>query len=165
MADISYTLKATERKASPGTVPGKGNANVLQVLGTASQVFGAQTVGATVKICRIPTSARLSSQSRIYWEDLSTTGSPTLDVGLASVDGNITSDPDALTNGLAAQTATPTGAALLLDPTDCGKPAWEIAGASSDPGGELDVYVTLADTDTAGKTVESIVVEVLGYLD
>ena len=165
MADITYTAKATERKASPGTVPGKGNANALQVLGTADHILGAVASGVTVKMCRIPANARLSSQSRIYWDDLSTTGSPTLDVGLASVDANITSDPDALTDGLDAATATITGAPLLKVIADSGKPAWEIAGASTDPGGELDVYVSVKDAATAGITTGHIVVEVLGYLD
>ena len=165
MADITYTSKATERRGSPGVVAGKGDANSLKVLGVGDIILGAVASGTTHKVCRIPSNARLANQSRIYWDDLSTTGSPTLDVGLASVDANITSDPDALTDGLDAATATITGAPLLKVIADGGKPAWEIAGASSDPGGELDVYVSVKDAATAGITTGHIVVEVLGYLD
>lgn len=165
MADITYTAKATERRASPGAVVGKGDANNLRVLGVGDIILGAVASGTTHKMCTIPTNARIASQSRIYWDDLSTTGSPTLDVGLASVNANITSDPDALTDTLDAATATITGAPLLKAISDTGKPAWEIAGASTDPGGALDVYVSVVDAATAGITTGHVVVEVLGYLD
>ena len=164
MADITYTSKATERRASPGAVVGKGDANNLRVLGVGDIILGAVASGTTHKVCTIPTNARLSTRSRLYWEALTTTGSATLDVGLGSVNSNITSDPDALTADLSA-TITVAGAPLLLDITDGGKPAWEIAGASSDPGGALDVYVSVKDAATAGVTTGHIVCEVLGYLD
>ena len=164
MADITYTAKATERKASPGTVPGKGNANALQVLGTADHILGAVASGVTVKMCRIPSNARISSISKVEWDDLTTTGAPTLDIGLASVDSNVTSDPDALSNG---HDVTGTGASALVAVAraEWGKPAWDfVATATADPGGELDVYGSIKDAATAGLT-GTVSIEIYGYLD
>ena len=164
MADVSYSKKATERKATSGIIAGKGDANNLKVLGVASIEVPPSASGTTIKFCRIPANARLSNRSRIYWDSLSTSGAPTLAVGLGSVDSNITSDYDALTTGLTLATADAEGAPLLADVADVGLPAWQIAGASSDPGGELDVYGTIKAAATL-TTTATLSVEVFGYLD
>ena len=164
MADISYTMKATERRASPGITPGKGDANTLKVLLTSTVEVPASSSGATIKFGSIPSNARISSISKLEWDDLSTTGSPTLDIGLASVDSNITSDPDALSNG---HDITATGAASLaaVARAEWGKPAWDfVNGVTADPGGELDVYGSIVDAATAGLT-GTVSIEIYGYLD
>ena len=164
MADITYTVKATERNKSPGNVVGKGDAGVLKVLFVATLEVAASAQNSTIKFGRIPSIARLSGLSRVYWDDLETTNAPTLDIGLGSVDSNITSDPDALSNGHALATATTTGAGVIAEIANHGLPAWDfVSGQSSDPGGQLDVYGSIVDaaTDTAG----TVTIELLGYLD
>lgn len=165
MADITYTKRATERRAQNGVVAGKGDANTLKNLLTATiEMGGTEAVNSTIFFGRIQSNARLSQRSRVYWDDLATSGAPTLDIGLASVDSNVTSDPDALNNGLTLATADAEGVPLLADHANAGKYAWQfINGQTTDPGGLLDVYGTIVDTtiDTSG----TITVEVFGYLD
>jgi len=163
MADITYTGKATERRASPGVVPGKGDANSLKVLCTSTVELGATAAsGTTYSFGRIPSNARISGLSKIYWDDLTTTGAPTFDLGLASVDSNVTSDPDALSNGHDVTSAS--SAAALTAIVDYGLPAWDlVASVTADPGGDLDVYGSLKDAAVAGGG--TVTVEILGYLD
>ena len=162
MADITYTNTATVRKASTTSVAGKGNANVLQVLCAATIELAASASGTTVKIGRIPSNARISALSRIYNDDLATSGSPTLDLGLASVNSNITSDPDALTNGISLSAAGSDQLAIAF--ADEGLPAWDfVNGQTSDPKGSLDVYASVVDAATTA--TGTITVEILGYLD
>jgi hypothetical protein len=163
MADITFDNVATERRAANGIVPGKGDANSLKVLCTATVEIPATASGQTFKFGRIPANARISGQSAIYWDDLTTTGAPTFDLGLGSVDSNVTSDPDALTNGLDVTAAG--SAAAIADIANYGLPAWDlVAGVTEDPKGELDVYGTVVDAATAGLT-GTVTVELLGYLD
>lgn len=164
MADLTYTNKATARKDSTDVAVGKGDAGSLKVLASATIELAAASVGDTVSFGRIQSNARISGVSRVYWDDLAAAGAPTLDIGLGSIDSNVTSDPDALTNGLDLATATPAGAALINDIANFGKQAWEhVSGQTTDPKGELEVYGSVADavTDTTG----TITVEVYGYID
>ena len=166
MADISYTQTATERRASQGLTPGKGEAGALKMLVCSTVEVPASASGSTIKFGRIPSNARLASRpSFVYWDDLTTTGAATLDIGLASVDSNITSDPDALS---AAHDVTSAGSALLVSvvlAANIGIPAWDfVNGQTTDPGGQLDVYGSIVDAATAGLT-GTVTVEIYGYLD
>lgn len=164
MADITYTKKATIRRASTDRVYGKGDAGNLKMLVCSTIELVASASGSTVKLGRIPSNARISNRSRVYWDDLATSGSPTLDIGLASVNSNITSDPDALSNGHALSTADAEGALLLADLANTGKMAWQfVNGQSTDPGGELDVYGSVVDAATTA--TGTITVEVIGWID
>lgn len=163
MADITYTNKSTERRASPGAIPGKGDAHNVKVLCSATIELAASSSGDTVKFGRIPSNARILGQGLIYNDDLATSGSPTLDIGLASVDSNITSDPDAINNGIALSSATTT-TSVLSDLANAGLPAWDLVnGQSTDPGGELDVYGTVKDASTTA--TGTVTVELYGYID
>lgn len=163
MADLTYTNKATERRASPGVTPGKGDAHSVKLLVCATIELAASASGTTVKLGRIPSNARILAQGFIYNDDLATSGSPTLDIGLASVDSNVTSDPDAINNGIALSSATTT-TTVLADPANAGLPAWDlVAGVTSDPGGELDVYGSVKDAATTA--TGTVTVELYGYLD
>ena len=162
MADITYDDKATERRASPGTTPGKGDAFSAKVLIASTVEVGAGSLNETFKFGRIPSNARILAASRVYNDDLASTGSPTMDIGLASVDSNITSDADALTAGIDLAAA---GSDLqLIAFADSGLPAWDfVNGQATDPGGELDVYGTVLDAST--NSVGTVTVEVIGFLD
>lgn len=152
MAVVNKT--ATPRGLSKGGVHGLGGTE--RVLCGTVEVGSVDSSTSTYTFFRIPTAARILGRSTIFWDDLSSTtpGTPTLDIGLFAVDGNITSDADALNDGLLAGTAS-TGAAVVKDMANFGKRAWEfVNGQTSDPGGCLDVKVSLVDADVdAGGTV------------
>lgn len=163
MADLSYTNDGTVRRnASQNTVAGKGDAANVKCV-TATVELAASASGVTTKMVRIPSNARLAGNSTIYWDDLATSGSPTLDVGLGSVGSNVTSDPDALNDGLAVSSAAGSSA-VVKDAANYGKRAWEfVNGQSTDPGGELDVYISVKDAAT--NAVGTVTVELLYTVD
>lgn len=163
MADLTYTNRATERRSTTFQIPGPGDAHNVKVLASATIELASSASGTTVFLGRVPTTARLLPQGFIYNDDLATTGSPTLDIGLASVGSNITSDPDAINNGIALSSATTT-TTVVADPTNAGKQMWQyVNGQTTDPGGELDIYGSVADASTT--TTGTITVCLLGYLD
>ena len=167
MADITYTQKATERRNSPGIVAGKGDANNLKTLFVSTvEVAASAAAGTTYKMGRINTSDRLSGLSWIAADDLST-NAVLLDIGLASVDQNVTSDPDALNDGLDCNTAALAATSVIKDIANSGREAWEFVGGvgtlTEDPGGQLDVYVTV--TDAAVVAGGTVTVEMFGYTD
>jgi hypothetical protein len=163
MADLSYTNDATERKANSGLVPGKGEAQTVKALICSTIELAASASGTTVKLGRIPANARILPTGLIYNDDLATSGSPTLDIGLGSVGSNVTSDPDAINNGIALSSATTT-TTVMADAANAGKRAWEfVNGQTTDPGGELDVYVSVKDASTTA--TGTVTVELYGYFD
>ena len=84
MAEIT----ATERRGTQGLVPDKGPAYSVKTLVSAIEV-PASASGTTIDFGNIPSNARILSSSTVYWDDLTTTGAPTLDLGLAAVNGNL----------------------------------------------------------------------------
>ena len=72
-------------------------------------------------------------------------------------------DPDAIKDGIAASSAS-SDTAVIKDAANIGLPAWDfVNGQTSDPGGMLDVYVSVKDAplNQAG----SLTLEIYGYLD
>ena len=164
MADLTYTNDATARKAGSGLVVGKGEAGNLKVLLLATIELAAATQNDTINFGNIMSNARISSLSRVYWDDLDNGGSPTLDMGLGSVEANISNDPVAFSNGHVVTSADVEGVPLVGDIANHGLSAWDfVSGQATDPGGELVVYGSIVDaaTDQTG----TVTVEVLGYLD
>lgn len=163
MADISYTNKATQRRAANvGTAQGNGIAYKPYVH-TSTIELAASASGTTVLLGRFPSNARISLHSDIYWDDLATSGSPTLDIGVGSVDGNVTSDPDALNDGLNLSSAA-SNARVVKDIANVGKKLYEyVSGQSTDPGGLLDIYASVKDAAT--NATGTISAEFLVYLD
>jgi len=160
MAEIT----ALQRRGTQGLVPEKGPAYSIKTLVSAVEV-PASASGTTIAFGNIPSNARITGQSTLYWDDLTTTGSPTLDLGLAAVDGNLVNadDPDALTNG--ADVTSAGSASALSDINFTGTPAWDlVASETSDPGGELKVYGSIKDAATAGLT-GTVVLELYYYVD
>lgn len=162
MPDISYTLKGTVRRNAVDAVYGKGEAANLKVL-TITRSATARTANDTLKFIRLPSNARIHGLSKVYWDDLASTGSPTLDMGVGSVDSNITSDPDALTDGLDIAAAAGS-AALIKDHANYGKQLWEyVSGQTTDPGGMLDIYGSFVDANT--NTTGDVTLEVVFSFD
>lgn len=156
-----YAVTATERADQLGgtTTAGLGG-NKSRV---ATYELLAAASSSTIDFFRVPTNARILYASRIYNDDLATSGSPTLSLGLIAVNGNVTSLDTALTSGasLSAVSTVAAGTPALSDFANAGKRAWELttSPASTDPGGELIVRGTVrggATTATGTITVEII---------
>ena len=144
MADLDYTLRSDIRRDNVATI-GSGEAGNTKKVATTKSVT-ARSDGDTLKLLTLPSNARIHGDSLVSWDDLASSGSPTMDIGIGSVDSNLTSDPDALLNGLDV-----TGAGtnkLVSDHANYGKKLWELAGLSSDPGGEIDIYASFVDAAT-----------------
>ncbi len=124
------------------------------IIESTVEMTAAASSGSIYTMMRIPSSARISGLSQIAFDDLASTGSPTLDIGLKAVDGNITTDPDALNDGINCSAAAGT-AKFVKDIANYGKEAWEyVSGVTADPGGFFDVIITLADADAnSGGTI------------
>jgi len=145
------TVTATVRRAVNAII-GKGDGGNLRAVGARTIELAASASGTIIDFkLRIPSNARIDPSSRAYWDDLATSGSPTLDIGLYAVDNNVTSDDDALTDGLAISSVSTAnvGAQVIKDFANAGKQAWEfVNGVTSDPGGFLDVKGIVRDAAT-----------------
>lgn len=143
------TNTATRRQID---VPGGsvGDANQSRVL-IATVELAASDSSSTISFGKIPSNARILQASKVYWDDLATSGSPTLDLGLKAVNANITTDDDCLNDGLAlsAVSTANVGAFVVKDIVNAGLPAWDfVNGQASDPGGLLEVLGTVRDAAT-----------------
>lgn len=150
MADVAYTLRADVRRTAADAVVGKGEGANLKTV-TATRSVTARTANHTMRMVRLQSNARLSGLSQVYWDDLASTGAPTLDIGVAPVNDSanlITADPDALNDGLDIAAAAGS-ARMIKDHANYGKQLWEfVAGLTSDPGGLMDIYVSFVDANT-----------------
>jgi len=162
------TVTATSRRTASSTI-GKGEAGTLKGLGVRTIELSPSASGTIVDFqLRIPSNLRINQSSRLYHDDLATSGSPTLDLGLYAVDGNITSDDDCLNDGIALSSASTAnvGVQVVKDHANAGKFAWEfVNGQTSDPGGFFDVKGIIRDAATIGAAGNTITLDLQGYLD
>jgi hypothetical protein len=149
MSDVSYTLKADVRR-NTDNVPGKGEGFDLKVV-TATKSVTSRTANDTLKMVRLPSNARICGLSKLSFDDLASSGAPTIDIGVAPVNdaGNaITADADALNDGIDVATAAGT-ANVVKDHANYGKQLWQyVSGLTSDPGTLMDVYLSFVDANT-----------------
>lgn len=163
------TNTATVRRAAGKAVLGKGDAGQPICIGARTVELAASDSSSTIDFGNIPSNFRITGASRLYHDDLATSGSPTLDLGLFAVDSNITSDDDALNDGIVVSavmtTSTQTiGVPVVKDFANLGKRAWEfVSGQSTDPGGQLKVKGTIRDAAT--NATGTVTLELWGYLD
>ncbi|TVM02748.1 MAG: hypothetical protein CV087_08775 [Candidatus Brocadia sp. WS118] len=146
-----YTGVATARNAGASIARGKGESGKLISHGARTYELAAAEATSTIDFGYIPSNARISGNSRIYWDDLATSGSPTLDLGLFAVNSNVTSDDDALNDGLVLSSVSTAnvGNQVVKDIANFGKQAWEfVSGQSTDPKGLLQVKGTVKDAST-----------------
>jgi hypothetical protein len=156
-----YDSLALDGYFDPTTPPGAkgkaGNMGGRVKCATATvEVGSADSATSTYHLARIPSNAIILGASRVYWDDLASSGAPTIDIGLFAVDSNITDDDDAINDGMDAATVNTSGLSVLKTPVDMiGLEAWDLVnGQTSNPGGELDLKLTLKDADVnAGGTV------------
>lgn len=142
------TVKATQRRAQTGLAAGKGEASNVKVAVATIELAAAASATIIDFDTLIPTTARILGSSTLYADDLATSGSPTLDLGLTAVNSNITTDDDCLTDGLAVSSAL-TGSKIIKDAANYGKRAWEyVNGQTTDPGGLLKLTGVIRDAAT-----------------
>ena len=118
------------------------------------EVTAADSVSSTYLFAHLPSNARILGASTVYWDDLATAGSPTMDIGIYNITGTaITNDVDALNDGLAVDAAG--SGKLVKDISNYGKRLYEyVNGQTTDPGGDLAIKGVLADAAvTTGGTV------------
>ncbi|QDP67284.1 MAG: hypothetical protein Unbinned4614contig1000_1 [Prokaryotic dsDNA virus sp.] len=121
------------------------------------------TAGDIARLCRIPTNARILSF--VVWNDaLDAADELVCDLGvyLTNSDTAISADATAcIVDGTTVLQAAVVGAGtefmgtVAADLLNIGKPIWEQAGYSSDPGGLFDICLTIStdcETDVAGAT-------------
>lgn len=113
------------------------------------EVTAGDSATSTYRLCRLPSNARLLGSSHISWDDLASTGAPTIDLGVVNVtdETRITDDPDAINDGLdAAAAAAQTTVIKTID--NYGKKLYEfVSGQTADPKGDLEIMLTIADAD------------------
>ena len=141
---------ATQRRDHNNIAAGKGDGATIKSLPCTVELAAASS-GDTVTFGYIPSNARILPSSRLYVDDCATSGSPTLDVGIGAVNGNLANsdDPDAIGNGHALATAANDIMVFNADIASHALPAWDlVASETSDPGGILKVYGTVKDAST-----------------
>ena len=122
------------------------------------EVAAAAADGTEHRMMRLPLAARIHGLSEIRFDDLASTGSPTLDIGFAPVNSNFTKDADAMNDGIDCATAAGS-ARMIKDHANYGKQVWEfISGATATTQGFADLIVTVKDAAVnTGGTVTVVV--------
>jgi hypothetical protein len=123
------------------------------------EVTAAASANSVYVMHRVPSKARIHGLSKVYFDDLASTGSPTIDFGIKAVASNVTTDADALNDGVDVATAAGS-ASWIKDIANYGKQAWEFSSATSDPGGLIDLTITILDaaTNTGGTITSELVI-------
>ncbi len=145
-----YNLTATQERDNSGIVVGKGESGTPKCL-VATVELAAAASSSTISFGKIPARARILGHSRLYWDDLATSGSPVIDMGLFAVDSNVTSDSEALYEALdvSAVSTANLGHQIISDIANFGKKAYLlVSGQTTDPGGQLEVKGTIRDAAT-----------------
>ncbi len=127
------------------------------MLDSTIEVAAAASAGSVYTMIRVPVSARINGLSRVAWDDLASTGSPTIGLGFKPVGANFTANAAALTDSLDVA-ASASSAPVVKDIANYGKRVWELLGLSDNPGGFADVTITIAAaaTNTGGTITLSL---------
>lgn len=147
--------------ADPGEGGGKVHVWVDTVETTASD-----SVSSTYHLARIPSNARILGLSTLSWDDLATTGSPTISLGAYNISGasDITDDVDALSSGHAVSSAG--SGSALSDKANYGKRLWELVnGQTADPKCDLDIKARLVDAALTAAGAGTITLELFYTTD
>lgn len=130
-----------------------GLADTVKYDSTTVEVSASASASSTYALHRVPSGARITAASKLYWDDLATAGSPTLDIGVSGP--SFTYNDALLNDGLDAASAG-TGSIIIKTIDNYGKPLWELAALTSDPGEVWTVKVKIKDADvTTGGTLRS----------
>ena len=118
----------------------------LNIVACTVDLSTAASDTSTYHIAHFPSHARISGAIRIAWDDQASTGSPVLEIGTFNVSGG-SDDVASMNTGLDIAAANPAAVNMILEIANWGKYLWEIAGESSDPGGFIDIKLTLDDAN------------------
>lgn len=160
MADDTQTATLRGR-GTPGTLQVMSMGHPVAVTATV-EVTAAASAGSVYTMFRVPSNMRILGQSTVYFDDLASTGAPTIDFGVKAVNSNITTDADALNDGVDVATAAGS-ARMIKDIVNYGKRAWEFSSETSDPGGFIDITISILDA--AANTGGTITAELFGTID
>ena len=163
VVNLKGSLVMTDIDATPGVLadPGQAGGNVRTWIETV-EVGAADTSSSTYLMARLPSNCIILPASTVYWDDLTTTGAPTVDVGVFNMSGksDFTDDPDALSNG---HDVTSAGSGAMITQgasiSSYGQPLWDhINGVTTDPKTDVDVKLKLVDAAVAGGGSMSVVI-------
>lgn len=155
----TVTLTATKRSNLSVMDSPQVKTAQLNVHEWTVEVGSSDSSGSTYHIAHLPTNARISGLSWIGYDDLASTGAPTIDIGTFNFADGTSDDPDSINDGLTVATADATRP-FLGDMADNGLHLWEIGTSpTSDPGGFIDIKLTLADANVnVGGTISGSIV-------
>lgn len=147
------------RAATTAPIGGHGLGANAKISWAVQEVSASASASSYYDLHRLPSNARVHGVSRCYWDDMATTGSPTIDIGCVV---GASYDDDSINDGLAVSSAS-TGVSFVKTIEKYGKPLWELAGRSTDPGGIITVRARIRDA--AVTTGGTFVSEVIYSLD
>lgn len=153
----------TDITANPPVLVGRGLHGARLQVSTATHTFSTDDATSTFKMVRLPTNHIIIGGWLQVDAAITSAGTATADVGLAAVDSNLTGDVDCLLDGVDIETAAAKyhffddSGAGVKNIEDSNKQIWDLLGASSDPGGFVDVMLTLNTTLTAGDGFKIVV--------
>ena len=106
------------------------------------EATAAMAIADRIFLAKLPSDCVLLPISTLYFDDLGT--APTLDFGDAV-------DPNGLASVISAATAGSESLMSVVDIVNYGQRLWELLGHASDPGGQIDLFLTIVgDVDQAG---------------
>jgi len=122
-------------------------AHGLNMLEWTVEVGAADSDTSTYHIAHLPSNCRLSGASWIGYDDLASAGAPTIDIGTFNFADGTANDVDSINDGLTVATAA-VNVPMIKDIANIGKYLWDIGTSpASDPGGFIDIFLTLDDAD------------------
>ena len=128
----------------------------IRVVKSLVSITNGDSAASQYRLGSVPSNAKPSPGAQLYCGAV--TGVTSADLGLAYPNGGATILQTALFSGQTLATAAAislfaaTGSALA-SLANIDKPYWQLAGLTSDPGGELDLVLTINAAATATATV------------
>ncbi len=134
----------------------------MNVIDFVVEVGSADSDTSTYHIAHLPSNCRLSGLSWLAWDDLASTGSPVLDIGTFNFADGTADDKDSINDSVSCAAAG-VNVQLFGDIADNGLYLWDIGTSpSSDPGGFIDIKITLDDADVnVGGTIAGSIIYVM----
>lgn len=107
---------------------------VVRTLSFRAEITNGDSIASTYVMGRIPSNARILKQSQLHTDAI--TSATDADLGFVN-------DPDALIDGATLASATSLAGMSAVNIANMHEKAWQLADLAADPGGYLDVVLTL----------------------
>ncbi len=138
--------------ASLKAIDGIQRAAELRQIKSRATITNGDSIASKYFLGSVPSNAKINPGATLYFGAV--TGVATADLGFANPNGGAMILQTALFTGqsLAAGGSTALSAATgsgIATPANMDKAAWQLAGLAADPGGELDVVLTITAAATA----------------